>query len=308
MQWARFLQLRALVIHHLRHIQKRTLLTHQIMKIPIRAKQFPNFLYNAIAKEITLRKKPISKHTTFHLCYFSCESYYPYLYCALHSIKTNIHHPLKIWIFNDEEQQLTSNQIETLRSLIPNMQVVIWPKSMGWGSKQIESIWNAYTLASVEAGPDDIIARIDSDVFFFNDRIFRIVERHSADLIGDGHYVNFGYTQGGCYFFKANAVKKISTWLENQQMHELLNKAKIDVEDIAAFHFAKATDLTSKLTWFMMFPDELRNAGGLSSWHRGKFSCIHFVMKNKKLMLECYEREMLAKSEIPSFLEKLTVK
>jgi hypothetical protein len=278
------------------------------MSIPIRVKQLPNFLYNTIAKEITLKHSPSSKNIKFHLCYFSCESYYPYLYCAIDSIKKHIPHSLKIWIFNDEEQQLTNTQIETLKLLIPDTQVITWPKSMGWGSRQIESIWNAYALAAVDAGPNDIIARVDSDVFFFNDRIFQLAERHGADLIGDGHYVDFRYTQGGCYFFKASAVKAISTWLKGRSMHELLRDASIDVEDIAAYHFARATGLTSKLTWFMMFPDELRASGGLTAWQRAKFSCIHFVMKNKNLMLECYENEMLPQSEVQDFKEKLSVK
>jgi hypothetical protein len=42
-----------------------------------------------------------------------------------------------------------------------------------------------------------------------------------------------------------------------------------------------------------MFPDELRNAGGLTRWQRWKFSCAHFVMKNKHAMLVAYEKEVL---------------
>ena len=43
-----------------------------------------------------------------------------------------------------------------------------------------------------------------------------------------------------------------------------------------------------------MFPDELRNAGRLTRWQRWKFSCAHFVMKNKAAMLVAYEKEVLA--------------
>jgi hypothetical protein len=42
-----------------------------------------------------------------------------------------------------------------------------------------------------------------------------------------------------------------------------------------------------------MFPDELRNSGGINRYQRWKFSCVHFVMKNKAAMLEAYDKEVL---------------
>jgi hypothetical protein len=53
----------------------------------------------------------------------------------------------------------------------------------------------------------------------------------------------------------------------------------------------------------MMFPDELRNAGGLTSWQRWKFSCLHFVMKNKSAMLEAYENELLKPENKVEFIK-----
>jgi hypothetical protein len=199
----------------------------------------------------------------------------------------------KVWVFSDEEQPLSEAQAAAMQALIPGTQVVSWPKSMGWGATQIGSIWRAYALAAGEAADNDIIARIDSDVFFFNDRIFRVVARSDADLIGDGHYVNFEYTQGGCYFFRASAVREIARMIESESIDKLVQELNIAVEDVAATHFAKRLALKVWLTWFMMFPDELRNAGGLTTWQRWKFSCVHFVMKNKAAMLVAYEREML---------------
>jgi hypothetical protein len=58
-------------------------------------------------------------------------------------------------------------------------------------------------------------------------------------------------------------------------------------------HFARTLGLRIWMTWFMMFPDELRNAGGLTPWQRWKFSCLHFVMKNKAGMITAYTQEVL---------------
>lgn len=264
--------------------------------LPIRLQQFPQFVKQTIERSLVLRRTPNSNRT-FHLCYFSCQSYFKYLYCSLHSL---IEHgrdiTYKVIIFSDEEQPLSQAQISAIKILVPSVQVIAWPKSMGWGSKQISSIWHAYEIAAKGAKDEDIVARVDSDVFFFNDTIFRVVERSNADLVGDGHYVNFEYCQGGCYFFRASAVRQICALLTTEPIETILNDANIVVEDVAASYFAQRLGLKTWHVWFMMFPDELRNAGGLTPWQRWKFSCAHFVMKNKTAMLEAYEREVLASS------------
>jgi len=267
--------------------------------IPIRVKEFPKFIIESY-KRFKVLKRPDSGGRTFHLCFFSCQSYFRYLYCSLHSLTKHLNGiAVKVLVFNDEDQPLSAAQIAAIEALIPGTRIISWPKSMGWGAKQIGNIWNAYGLAAAGAEDNDIIARVDSDVFFFNDTIFRAISRSDADLIGDGHFVGFKYCQGGCYFFRADAVKKINAMIASVGMDSLLNESGIGVEDVAAYHFAKRLNLNIWLPWFMMFPDELKNAGGLTAWYRWKFSCLHFVMKNKSAMLEAYGREVF-KGEIPS--------
>lgn len=264
-----------------------------MFRLPTRIRHAPKFAQQLLERSWILNR-PAPVERTFHLCFFSCQSYFRYLYCSLHSLVKHAHNvPIKVLVFSDEEMPLSTAQVEAILNLIPNARVIPWPKSMGWGATQISWIWRAYNLAAEDAGDNDIIARVDSDVFFFNDRIFQAVARSDADFIGDGHYVNFEYGQGGCYFFRAAAVRKIIAMLESSPIEDLLSEIDIVVEDIAAFHFAKRLKLKIWLTWFMMFPDELKNAGGLTAWQRWKFSCAHFVMKNKAAMLVAYEDQVL---------------
>jgi hypothetical protein len=275
--------------------------------LPIRIRHFPKFITQVLERTQVLRN-PVVAGRTFHLCFFSCHSYFKYLYCSLHSLVSHIDGiEIKILIFNDNEMPLSKAQIDTILALIPDARIIPWPKSMGWGAKQIGSIWRAYKLAAESAADNDIIARVDSDVFFFNDRIFRAIVRSNADLVGDGHYVDFKYSQGGCYFFRASAVRRISTMIEVETIEKLTQELDVIVEDVAAFHFAKQLGLKIWLTWFMMFPDELRNAGGLTAWQRWKFSCIHFVMKNKNAMLESYEREIFEGDASESYKKSIEV-
>lgn len=256
-------------------------------------RQLPSFL-KATLKRRKILLKPVVADKKFYLCFFSCHSYFRYLYCSLHSLTQHAKSvSYKILIFNDEDQPLSSVQIKVIEELIPGTRIIAWPKSMGWGAKQIESIWAAYGLAAKDANEGDIIARVDSDVFFFNDTIFKAVSRSEADLVGDGHFVDFKYCQGGCYFFKVDAVRKINMMIASEGIDHVLKGVDVVVEDVAAHHFAKKLELKIWLTWFMMFPDELKNAGSLTPWYRWKFSCLHFIMKNKIAMLEAYDREVL---------------
>ena len=264
-----------------------------MIRIPIRIRQFPQFIRQTLERRRVL-SLPDPGPRTFHLCFFSCQSYFRYLYCSLHS---TVNHAggirYKVLVFNDDEQPLSAEQIDAILDLIPAARVIPWPKSMGWGAKQIGSIWRAYALAAEDAADDDLIARVDSDVFFFNDTIFQAVARSDADLIGDGHYTSFEYCQGGCYFFRASAVRRINALLETETLERVLADGHVGVEDVAASYFARRLGLKIWMIWFMMYPDELRNAGGLTGWQRWKFSCLHFIMKNKAAMLEAYEQEVL---------------
>lgn len=278
-----------------------------MIPIPIRLRQLPAFVRQAAQRSRVLAR-PAERRPTFHLCYFSCQSYFRYLYCALHSLKTvTAGHACRVIVFSDTDQPLSEAQIGALVELMPDIVVKPWPKSMGWGAVQIGWIWKAYAVALEGAQDGDVIARIDSDVFFFNDRIFRAVERSDADLVGDGHYVRLEFAQGGCYFFKASAVRRILQMLEREPIDTVLAEIDPVVEDVAATHFARRLGLRVWLTWFMMFPDELRNAGGLTPWARWKFSCAHFVMKNKAAMLDAYEREVLGGDVPAAYRQRLDV-
>lgn len=278
-----------------------------MFRCPTRIRHAPQFARQLLERSWMLRR-PASDPPTFHLCFFSCQSYFRYLYCSLHSLVKHVRSvPLQVLVFSDEEMPLSPAQIGAIMALVPGAKVLPWPKSMGWGATQIGWIWRAYALAAGSAADNDIIARVDSDVFFFNDRIFRAVARSDADFIGDGHYVNFEYPQGGCYFFRASAVRKINAMLEVEPINDLLSEIDIVVEDVAANHFAKRLGLKIWLTWFMMFPDELRNAGRLTVWQRWKFSCLHFVMKNKAAMLEVYEAEELESEHKPAFVNAIAI-
>jgi hypothetical protein len=269
--------------------------------IPIRIKQSPVFIKQMLMRHVVSRR-PEPANKVFHLCFFSCYSYFSYLYCSVHSlINLNTDVKFKFLIFNDEEQPLSEEQITIIKEMAPGCQVILWPKSMGWGEEQIACIWRAYKKTAQGLFENDYIVRVDSDVFFINDFIFQLVVKSNTDLVGDGHYVDFKYCQGGCYFFKVSAVEKITAQFYVEPMKKILGEIDVKVEDLAAHHFAERLGLKVWLTWFMMFPDEFKKGYGLTAWQQKKFSCVHFVMKNKDAMLVAYEKNMVRSDAVEEF-------
>lgn len=281
--------------------------TKNIFKIPIRIRQAPPFALQALERAIVSKYKP-RPEVTFHLCFFTCRSYFKYLYCSLHSLFSLKGHPkFRIYIFSDENDPLSAEQISCLKSLEPNLSVRVWPRSQGWGAEQIGSIWRAYELVAADSSPNDYIVRVDSDVFFFSDWLFHLVAKSDKDLVGDGHFVNLEYSQGGLYFIRAGTVSKVVSLLQEHPLHGVLTEAGIGVEDRAAYYLVNLVGGSRWLLWFMMFPDEYRIAGGLNRYNRWKFCCIHFVMRNKDKMLEAYFKELLDPAEQIQFSKVLRV-
>ena len=100
---------------------------------------------------------------------------------------------------------------------------------------------------------------------------------------------------------RVSAVRKIVSLLASTSIVNLADQFTPIVEDVAATYLVRWAGLRVWMTWFMMFPDELRNAGGLTVWQRWKFSCAHFVMKNKAAMLVAYEKDVLPAEEVFGF-------
>lgn len=271
--------------------------------MPVRIAQLPAYARNVVDRLRASRAPRSRKGTTYRLCYFVCESYFKYLYCSLHSLsQLRTAHSLEVLVYCDRDLMLTDNQVRLLSGLQLDVRVVPWTKSQGWGTEQIESIWRAYAHAAEGAAPGTYLARVDADVFFFSDWLFDYVASSGADFVGDGHYVNFEYCQGGIYFIAAESVGAILAIAPLESFEAKLAQANIRVEDKAASHFAAMAGLRTRMIYFMMFPDEYRIAGRLTSYQRWKFACLHYAVRGKAPMLDIYMAEIAPPADKPSLL------
>jgi hypothetical protein len=271
-----------------------------LLRIPTRIRHLPIFLREVCARAAVSRR-PLPD-VTFHMCYFTCGSYVRYLLCSLHSLRRLRDTPrLRIILFCDDRDPFTAEQRQRIAEIAPDALVLDWPNSQGWGAEQIANIWRAYEWVATQSGPGDYIVRVDSDVFFFSAWIFDLVARSRADFVGDGHFVGFQWGQGGLYFLKSSAARSACELVAREGLKPLLDRAGIIVEDVAVHHLLRLVGASIWLTWFMMFPDELRNARGLGAYQRWKFACLHFVSRHKEGMLVAYEENMVDPGERAAF-------
>ncbi|HYF07495.1 MAG TPA: hypothetical protein VD970_07730 [Acetobacteraceae bacterium] len=273
--------------------------------VPVRIRQLPRFLSQTAAR-LAIGRRTLPDSATIHLCYFTCKSYYPYHLCSLDSLRRlGYDSAIKVHVFCDEQEMFSPAQIECMKEILPNLDIISWPKSQGWGSNEIRNIWLAYEHVCRSAGERDYVARVDSDVFFLADWLFRLVLKSGADLFGDGHYVNFSYIQGGCYFLSVPAIRTLCAEFHSGEALRRLSPTDVLVEDVALFRAAEAQRLEIRMMWFMMFPDEYRNAGSIGPYERWKFACLHYAIRDKRGMLAAYE-SLLSVEERLQLRQRLT--
>jgi hypothetical protein len=212
---------------------------------------------------------------------------------------------MEILVFCDRDELFSAEQIKRLHETGVAVKVIPWPKSEGWGSAQIASIWDAYELAIRDAVEGTYITCVDSDVFFFSGWLFDFVTKSHVDMIGDGRYVDFKYAQGGVYFLSAEAVGRILAVTPIATFDREFRQAHVDVEDKALYFLARKARLRIRLACFMMFPDEYARAGRLSWYQRHKFACLHYAIRDKAPLIDIYLDQMISVRERSRFVEIL---
>ena len=144
--------------------------------------------------------------------YFSCRRHFNYLKASLQSLALlNMTHSCRVWVFVDSNDYLDSVQLRELCMLPIKINVVSWSRVTGHGVKTVYNELRAMRRVVFCEMSCDWIAKVDSDVLFIGSRVFDVVSRSRATLLGqrETEWAPLTYTQGGCYFINAD-------WLRSQ--------------------------------------------------------------------------------------------
>ncbi|MBW2046860.1 MAG: hypothetical protein JRI96_18650 [Deltaproteobacteria bacterium] len=234
--------------------------------------------------------KGFSKQPKIHCVYFTCSKDFEYLLISLKSLeRLNLDCLGNVYLYMDKKDPLNDSQINKLKKeLKPN---IIIRKTKYKGSRAglgFEVII-------------DYIAKIDSDILFISDKIFREAIGGNSDAVGQGK-INlrlakpFLFMQGGCYFLKGSGVSKVI----RQPVRKAVEKASggwrvtisICPEDRAISEILEQSGAKINFT-SKYFPTRgIHNNNPIDEYLQ-QYSVIHFTAWSgwkKEQMLEAWEK------------------
>jgi hypothetical protein len=228
-----------------------------------------------------------------HFVYFSCSRDIELLSLSLKSLsrlKSNVLG--KVFIVSDAKNEITRTQERELKKTISKL-TILRLGQIDWASVEtLKTELAAFGIAADEANQGDLIAKVDSDILFFDKSKLETIASASYDFIGDGHYSEYEYAQGGLYFLRTALAKRLSVQTTENTLHEAIETLGTVAEDRLISHLAKSCTKSIWLTRIMLFPREYERVSFTSKLLLRDFSTIHFVHQ---------------KNDMPIYAEKLRI-
>jgi hypothetical protein len=140
-----------------------------------------------------------------HCVYFTCDKHFPALRLSLKSlVRLGLPFLGRIYLYVDKDDFLTPAHTDTLGKMGLDVVARKCNRVTGWGESAVGVETRAFAELSSEIGPDDYLAKLDSDVIFVADQTFRDVLKSGKDLFGQlvDYWEPAVFFQGGCYFIR----------------------------------------------------------------------------------------------------------
>jgi len=165
-----------------------------------------------IKKNCNFKKIKGSSKKKIHFICFSCRKHFKYLFASLKSLeKLNSKSIGNIYLSIDKKDFLTKKEINKILDLNLKITIQANKRITGMGIKSLLNELDIFEKISKNISPNDFVAKIDSDILFISDNIFKKVLKSNGILIGqkEERHGLFIYTQGGCYFLKNKIIESI---------------------------------------------------------------------------------------------------
>jgi len=185
----------------------------------------------------------------------------------------------KVFVVVDSKGPFAPEQEAELKSICPVLQF-LYLGQIDWASVEtLRTELKAFSAAAQIAEPDDFIAKVDSDILFFNATKLEEISVSRYDFIGDGHYSDYAYAQGGLYFIRASMARPLAETLLQTELQEAIDRCGSVSEDrvMSALFAHRCSKIW--MTRVMLFPNEYEKSDLSSRWLKQEFSAIHFVRR-----------------------------
>jgi len=189
----------------------------------------------------------------------------------------------KVFLIEDQKAPFSKEQLQSLKTLCPTLHVLpIY--NFAWGSalSTYEELQMFLKVSDLMDNEWDLLLKIDSDVLIFNAKKLEIICQSTIEAIGDGHFLQFKYAQGGLYMLRKHLIQKMFKTTTVEQI-DAINKLTGSVgEDKAISHLLNKQDKSFFFTRLMLFPDEYNNIEHLNNVQK-EFVALH-CHKDKEQM------------------------
>lgn len=212
-----------------------------------------------------------------HFVYFSCARDIELLRLSLKSlIELQTKQLGTVFVVGDSKGPFSLEQQSELKGIVPNLQFLELGQ-IDWASiHTLKTEFQAFAIAASQAQPIDFIAKVDSDILFFSNIKLEEVGVCTADFVGDGHYSNYEYAQGGLYLLRTPLAEQLQNVTE-QELMQTITECQTHAEDQVVSALVRRRTPNIWLTRLMLFPNEFDKANLGGRWVRQEFSAIHFV-------------------------------
>lgn len=226
--------------------------------------------------------RPASK---IHFVYFSCARDMELLKLSLSSLACLTYSKLgNTFIVVDSKGPFSHDQQAELKGIIQDL-IILELGQIDWASvKTLETELKAFGIASNMAQPNDFIAKVDSDILFFDSTKLDEISICSKDFVGDGHYSDYQYAQGGLYFIRAHLAQQLLS-VTTYELEEAISRCRTVAEDQVISALIRQRTNKIWLTRLMLFPNEYEKTNLQRNWVRMEFTAIHFVHRKQDMSI-----------------------
>ncbi len=253
-----------------------------IFGCPIRLRHLNRIMSDQLMR--IRHRNAASRNNQIHFVYFSCARDMPLLRLSITSLLAlGLSCIGKIFVVMDSKGPFSIDQRIELQNLGSPIEFLEFGK-IDWAS--LETLRNeirAFGIAARDAAPSDFIAKVDSDILFFSGDKLEEICRSEADFIGDGHYSEYRYAQGGLYLMRAPLATMLAASVTELEIERAVDTCGTHAEDQVISSLLMRRAQRPWLTRIMLFPNEFERANLRGRWLRSEFCSIHFVHLKEKM-------------------------
>lgn len=225
-----------------------------------------------------------------HMIYFSCAKDIGMLKISLNSLMRLEPEIIgKIYLVVDSKGPFTYEQEGELKKIVPEIEFHHLGK-IDWASiDTLKTELKIFGIVADSAKSEDHLAKVDSDILFFNSAKLKESMSSAALFVGDGHYSKYKYAQGGLYLMRKSLAMNLSR-ASQAEILEAIKECGSMAEDLVVSALVRRRTDKIWLTRLMLFPDEYEKTNLSSCWVRKEFCSLHFV--HRKIDMPEYARRL----------------